>query len=66
MCGGFVLSYTAEDARLGRPSYRSHLLYGAGKTLSYTTIGALFGLVGAFIAFTPMLRGVAGVAPAPF
>ncbi|HEY8065976.1 MAG TPA: sulfite exporter TauE/SafE family protein [Methylosinus sp.] len=66
MCGGFVLSYTAEDARLGRPSYRSHLLYGAGKTLSYTTIGALFGLVGAFIAFTPMLRGVAGVAAGAF
>jgi len=66
MCGGFVLSYTADDARLGRPSYRSHLLYGAGKTLSYTTIGALFGLVGAFVAFTPMLRGVAGVAAGGF
>ncbi|WP_024880865.1 sulfite exporter TauE/SafE family protein [Methylosinus sp. LW3] len=66
MCGGFVLSYTADDARLGRPSYRSHLLYGAGKTISYTAIGALFGLVGAFIAFTPMLRGVAGVMAGAF
>jgi sulfite exporter TauE/SafE/copper chaperone CopZ len=66
MCGGFVLSYTADDARLGRPSYRSHLLYGAGKTISYTAIGALFGPVGAFIAFTPMLRGVAGVAAGAF
>jgi len=66
MCGGFVLSYTADDARLGRPSYYSHLLYGAGKTISYTAIGALFGLVGAFIAFTPMLRGVAGIAAGAF
>ncbi|WP_018266436.1 urease accessory protein UreH domain-containing protein [Methylosinus sp. LW4] len=66
MCGGLVLSYAADDARLGRPSYRSHLLYGAGKTISYTAIGALFGLVGAFIAFTPMLRGVAGVAAGAF
>jgi sulfite exporter TauE/SafE/copper chaperone CopZ len=61
MCGGFVLSYTADDARLGRSSHLSHVLYGAGKTLSYTVIGGLFGLLGAVIAFTPMLRGVAGV-----
>jgi sulfite exporter TauE/SafE/copper chaperone CopZ/phage tail protein X len=66
MCGGFVLSYTADDARLGRSSYRSHFLYGAGKTISYTTIGAAFGLLGAFIAFTPMLRGVAGIAAGAF
>ncbi|MBY6240524.1 sulfite exporter TauE/SafE family protein [Methylosinus sp. Sm6] len=66
MCGGFVLSYTAEDAREGRPSLRSHLLYAAGKTLSYTTIGALFGLVGAIVAFTPLLRGAAGVAAGLF
>ena len=61
MCGGFVLSYTADDARLGRRSYLSHVLYGAGKTLSYTCIGAMFGLLGAVIAFTPLLRGAAGV-----
>ncbi|PWB84321.1 MAG: heavy metal transporter [Methylocystaceae bacterium] len=61
MCGGFVLSYTAADTRTGRRSYLSHLLYGAGKTLSYTSIGAMFGLFGAVVAFTPMLRGVAGM-----
>ena len=36
------------------------------KTLSYTAIGALFGAVGAFIAFTPTLRGAAGVAAGLF
>jgi len=66
MCGGFVVSYTAADARAGRSSFLSHLAYGAGKTLSYTTIGAAFGWLGAFIAFTPMLRGVAGVAAGAF
>ncbi|PWB83063.1 MAG: heavy metal transporter [Methylocystaceae bacterium] len=66
MCGGFVLSYTADDARLGQRSYRSHLLYGFGKTLSYTAIGATFGLVGAVVTFTPVLRGVAGVLAGAF
>jgi uncharacterized protein len=49
MCGGFVLSYTADDARLGRSSHLSHGLYGLGKTLSYTLIGATFGLLGAIV-----------------
>lgn len=66
MCGGFVLSYTAADASFGKPSYRSHALYGAGKTLSYAGIGALFGLVGAVITFTPLLRGIAGVSAGLF
>lgn len=66
MCGGFVLSYTAADARAGRRSYLSHLLYAAGKTLSYTSIGAMFGLLGAVVAFTPMLRGVAGMLAGAF
>jgi uncharacterized protein len=61
MCGGFVLSYVAEDARAGRRSYVSHLLYASSKTLSYTALGALFGWLGAFIAFTPTLRGAAGI-----
>ncbi len=66
MCGGFVLSYTAADAAAGRGAYGSHALYGVGKTLSYTSIGALFGLVGAVVTFTPLLRGIAGVAAGLF
>lgn len=61
MCGGFVVSYTANDAKHGRKSYFSHLLYGSGKTLSYTIIGAIFGFIGSIIAFTPTMRGVAGI-----
>ncbi|MFO1417580.1 MAG: sulfite exporter TauE/SafE family protein [Methylotetracoccus sp.] len=60
MCGALVLSYTTKLAGQ-RPSYLVHLLYGAGKTLSYTAIGALFGLLGSVIAFTPLLRGVIGI-----
>jgi len=61
MCGGFVVSYTAKAAQEGRKSYTSHLMYAIGKTASYTIIGAIFGLVGSIIAFTPTMRGVAGV-----
>jgi sulfite exporter TauE/SafE len=41
-------------------------LYGAGKTLSYTLIGALFGLIGSAIAFTPAVRGWVGIAAGVF
>ena len=59
MCGGFVLSYSSKQTATGGNSLSSHLLYGASKTLGYTIIGGLFGLLGSFIAFTPMIRGVA-------
>ncbi|MGY6216226.1 urease accessory protein UreH domain-containing protein [Methylolobus aquaticus] len=60
MCGALVLGYSARAATAGRLSVWSHLLYGAGKTISYTVIGAGFGLLGSVIAFTPFLRGVVG------
>jgi sulfite exporter TauE/SafE/copper chaperone CopZ len=61
MCGGFVVSYTANDAQKGKSPYKSHLMYASGKLLSYTVIGAIFGLIGSVIAFTPMMRGIAGI-----
>ncbi|MBU0667120.1 MAG: sulfite exporter TauE/SafE family protein [Nanoarchaeota archaeon] len=60
MCGGFVISYAAKHAQEGTKSHKSHLMYGIGKTTSYTIIGAIFGLLGSFIAFTPTIRGVIG------
>jgi len=36
-------------------------MYGLGKTISYTIIGAGFGLLGSIIIFTPMMRGVIGI-----
>jgi uncharacterized protein len=61
MCGGFVLSYTAKQAQEGKKPHKSHLMYGLGKTISYTIIGAAFGLLGSIIAFTPALRGTVGL-----
>ncbi|BBL73867.1 sulfite exporter TauE/SafE family protein [Methylomagnum ishizawai] len=67
MCGGFVVGYTARSAQKpGRARWLGHAAYGLGKTLSYTLIGGLFGLLGSFIAFTPMIRGYAALAAGTF
>ncbi len=62
MCGGFVLSYTTKEAmnenQTKKSRFISHLKYGLGKTITYTLLGALFGLLGSFIAFTPGFKGV--------
>jgi sulfite exporter TauE/SafE/copper chaperone CopZ len=61
MCGGFVVSYSTKGIKEGIKPYELHLSYGLGKTLSYTIIGAIFGLLGSIIAFTPLMRGIAGI-----
>jgi len=61
MCGGFVVSYSTKGIKEGIKPYELHLAYGIGKTLSYTIIGAIFGLLGSIIAFTPLMRGIAGI-----
>ena len=66
MCGGFVISYTTKNALKKVSSHKSHLMYGLGKTVSYTIIGAVFGLIGSIIAFTPMMRGIAGLLAGTF
>ncbi len=66
MCGPLVFGYTAKIAGAGHKSYATHLLYGFGKTMSYTTIGGLLGGFGAIVAFTPYTRGLVGIAAGVF
>ncbi len=65
MCGGFVLSYTTKDAmntqQNKKSKFLSHLKYGSGKTITYVILGALFGLLGSFVAFTPKFKGGAAL-----
>lgn len=61
MCGGFVVSYSTKGITEGKRSHDLHLAYATGKIISYTIIGAAFGLLGSIIAFTPMMRGIAGI-----
>lgn len=66
MCGPLILSYTARSSANGQHAYSKHLLYGMGKTLSYTVIGALFGAFGSIVAFTPFTQGIVGAAAGLF
>jgi len=61
MCGGFVVSYAAKKGANGESDHTPHLAYGAGKVISYTVIGALFGLLGSVIAFTTSIRAAVGI-----
>ncbi len=57
MCGGFVVSYTAKNLEKGHKGFKQHLVYGGSKVVSYTVMGAVFGLIGGVIAFSAGLRG---------
>lgn len=61
MCGGFVVSYVTKGAKEGKKPLQLHASYALGKVISYTVIGAAFGLLGSIIAFTPLMRGIAGI-----
>jgi sulfite exporter TauE/SafE len=61
MCGGIVLAYSAQTAKKQISYFKEvayHLSYNMGRVSSYTVLGALFGLLGQTIAFTPMLKGI--------
>jgi sulfite exporter TauE/SafE/copper chaperone CopZ len=65
MCGAFVVGYTNPQQSKAR-QLLGHLIYGFGKTFSYSALGAGFGLLGAAIAITPQIRGVVALASSVF
>jgi hypothetical protein len=61
MCGGIVVAYSSSKID-EKSSYvtqtLSHLAYNFGRVATYTILGALFGLLGQAIAFTPTTKGI--------
>ena len=61
MCGGIVVAYSStkidHTSSWGRQTV-SHLAYNFGRVTTYTILGAIFGLLGKAIAFTPTTKGV--------
>jgi len=61
MCGGIVLAYSSSkiDEKSSQLTQTlSHLSYNFGRVTTYTILGAIFGLLGQAIAFTPTTKGV--------
>lgn len=54
MCGGVVASQCADKEKSGN----AILYYGIGRLISYTTVGAIVGLIGKFIGFNEYLRAL--------
>jgi len=61
MCGGFVVAYTAgkiDSASSKLSQAFSHLLYNLGRVTTYALLGAVFGFMGAMIAFERESQGI--------
>ena len=62
MCGGFVCFY-AGSASGGEPAaLRAHAMYNVGRLVSYLTLGALAGVIGAGVAQAGTLVGISRAA----
>jgi len=61
MCGGIVVAYSStkiDQKSSWQKQTISHLAYNFGRVTTYTILGAMFGLLGRAIAFTPTTKGV--------
>jgi len=61
MCGGIVVAYSSgkiDQTDSWAKQTVSHLSYNFGRVTTYAILGALFGLLGKAIAFTPTTKGV--------
>ncbi len=61
MCGGIVVAYSSSkiDPKSSQLTQTlSHLAYNFGRVITYTILGAIFGLIGKAVAFTPTTKGI--------
>jgi sulfite exporter TauE/SafE len=61
MCGGIVVAYSSTKIGETDSYFRqtfAHLSYNLGRVTTYTLIGALFGLLGQALSFTPTTKGI--------
>ncbi|RRS30067.1 MAG: beta-carotene 15,15'-monooxygenase [Epsilonproteobacteria bacterium (ex Lamellibrachia satsuma)] len=61
MCGGIVVAYSStkiDHTSSWAKQTISHLAYNFGRVTTYSILGAMFGLLGKAIAFTPTTKGV--------
>lgn len=61
MCGSFMVAYSSKNGQRNAHDWLLHIKYGAGKLLSYTLIGGIFGFLGSAVSFTIPVRGAIGI-----
>ena len=59
MCGGFVCFYANDGRTRPRAGFQAHAAYHLGRLVSYTTLGAVAGAIGAGITEAAALAGIA-------
>jgi len=61
MCGGIVVAYSSSKIDQSSNYIQqtaSHLAYNFGRVTTYAFLGAIFGLIGQVVAFTPTTKGI--------
>jgi len=61
MCGGIVIAYSSTKVEQGWSKTQqslSHLLYSAGRILTYSILGAVFGAIGGVVSFSNTANGI--------
>jgi len=61
MCGGIIIAYSStkiEDNWTKTKQAIAHLLYSAGRILTYTILGAMFGFLGGVAMFNNLTNGI--------
>ncbi|MFN8718081.1 MAG: sulfite exporter TauE/SafE family protein [Gemmatimonas sp.] len=62
MCGGFVCFYAGSSSGGEPAALRAHVMYNVGRLVSYLTLGALAGVIGAGVAQAGTLVGISRAA----
>lgn len=68
MCGGFVVMYSSEYASGAGPGGArnapalAHVMYNAGRILTYSIVGGFMGYIGSFVEAAGRIRGIQGAA----
>ncbi len=58
MCGGFVCFYAGSASSTDAAALRAHAMYNVGRLISYLTLGALAGALGAGVTSLGAMAGV--------
>lgn len=66
MCGGLVITYSADNLHKKRDAFLAHFQYNIGRLISYTLIGVLLGAFGSIFTINNTLTGIITIGASVF